>query len=86
MDKQTKIMLLFFKDNAHYTLMLIFSIPHGSLTSGIAVKYRTGEHVAIVCHEGFKLKHESNNKIVCRYLLSFFILLKQVKYVNIYSS
>ncbi|XP_023343359.1 sushi, von Willebrand factor type A, EGF and pentraxin domain-containing protein 1 [Eurytemora carolleeae] len=42
------------------------NIPHGSLSSGVTVKYKTNENAVVICDDGFKLKHKSNNKIVCR--------------------
>ena len=50
-------------------LLRYFSIGHGSLSSGITIKYKTNEQASVVCDEGYQLKHNSNNKIVCRQLL-----------------
>jgi len=42
------------------------NIAHGTLSSGVAIKYKTAENAIVVCNPGYKLKHKSNNKIVCR--------------------
>ena len=54
-------------------LYLKFSIAHGGLSSGMAIKYMINENAVVECNPGFKLKHKSNNKIVCR-LVRFMIV------------
>jgi hypothetical protein len=51
-----------------------FSIGHGSLSSGITIKYKTNEQASVVCEEGYQLKYNSNNKIVCRLVLNVFLV------------
>jgi len=42
------------------------NIAHGGLSSGVAMKYMINENAGVDCNPGFRLKHKSNNKIVCR--------------------
>jgi Sushi repeat (SCR repeat) len=49
--------------------LIVHSIGHGTLSSGITIKYKTNEQATVVCDEGYQLKHNSNNKIVCRQVM-----------------